>query len=548
MGRAIHLPAASGGRCVITPTRQVAPLVVPESATLRVTTTLQVDCIEDRPLHIVLLVDASEAMNGAPLDGARTALIAATRGMVLSSAARIGVVSIGGRPEAGGAQIATYLTADSDRVVSSLRGLTATGPTCLTCGLEDAFIVLRAGRAARDPSELREVIILVSGGADQSGCEAVQSKAREIQAHNVLLVTACAGPACELGCLAEAATPRFAFRTDSWDYVSRLLSDLQSLEGSFHPLQRASFVDQLSAGFAFNGWTPGEPEGNRIDWVVEPWPVGGARFEYAVTAHQCGASVLSARAAVTLTFDEGREDVLAFANPNVNVTCAGPTPTETPVPPATPTPTSTETATATSIAPHVEHAYLPWLGAAGCGAPPPPLDIVFVIDVSGSMAAPYPPYDSRWSAARTLALEAISVMGPADRVASIAYADEAVVLHGLTPDRDMALASVRDRLPRLDGSRLTAGLAAAAQVLAEGRPSAAKASVVVLTDGDLNQAASDDVRAEASRLASEGAALSVVLFDAAADASLWRELAGPTRVHVPTAATWRVLATVGRCR
>jgi hypothetical protein len=49
-------------------------------------------------------------------------------------------------------------------------------------------------------------------------------------------------------------------------------------------------------------------------------------------------------------------------------------------------------------------------------------------------------------------------------------------------------------------------------------------------------------------LASEGAALSVVLFDAAADASLWRELAGPTRVHVPTAATWRVLATVGRCR
>ncbi len=536
-------------RCSISPTREVAPLALMRGDTARVTTTLQVACIDDRPLHLVLLVDASEGMAGAQLDGIRSALLDAVRALDLSTAQAC-IVSIGGRPETNGAEIVSYLTHDIDRLTARLRGLTATGPACLTCGLDDAFIVMRVGREGRPPEDLREVILLASAGVEPSACEAVRGKAREIQAHSVLVVTACSGPDCALRCLSEAATPRFAFRTDSWGGLAGLLRAMQDRTGAFHALQRARFEDDIGPVFAIVGTPPGTASAHRFDLEIEPWPDGGVQIVYEVRAIGCGLAPMSQRAQVTLSYDDGRYDTLALANPRVAVSCPGVTvtpATATPqtVPSISPTP-APPVATGTPERPF-ESIWLPWLGAPGCSAAYPGIDLVLLVDVSGSMAAPLPPYASRWDAVRTFAADVAASLGAADRIAVVAYAETPQVVVGLTSDHTAARQTILEGLPKADGSRLDEGLRAAARLLAEAGKNPSRREVVLLTDGDLNQATEGGVAIAAADLAKTGAGLRVLLVGETPAREYWRVLAGPGRAHALDPAQWRSLVAAVHC-
>jgi Mg-chelatase subunit ChlD len=544
-------PARAAGtlniRCAITPTRTVAPLALLRGDTVRVTTTLQVACADERPLHIVLLVDASEGMMGAPLNGIRSALIDAVDGLDMTRA-RLGIVSIGGRPETGGAQIVSYLTDDRDRLVARLRGITAIGPPCLTCGLDDALTVVRVGREGRPTEDLREVILLASAGVEPSACAALQGKAREIQAHRILVVTACAGPDCVLRCMAEVATPRFAFRPDSWSGIAGLLRAIQGRSGAFHVLETVRFEDQLAEGFNEAQPAPGEPPRREIVHEVAPWPDGGVTLAYELRAERCGASPVSASAQALLAYEDGRLDILALPNPLVEVACPGVTVTP---PTHTPEPTATATAPQASPTPVPQRspftAWLPWLGAPGCAAAYPGIDLVLLVDVSGSMAAPIPPFASRWEAARRFAADVVMRLGAADRVGVIAYADLAYTVVGLTPDHDSARQAVMSRLPKADGSRLDEGLRASARLLAEAGENLSRQEVVLLTDGDLNQSRVGDVAAAAAQLRSAEVGLRVVLFDAEAPDDFWRALAGRERVHYLDESRWMGLLAAAHC-
>ena len=63
------------GPCHITATRSLAPRSVELDAGVRVTTSVAATCRDPRPLHLVLLVDASSDMSDAHLDAVQSALI-----------------------------------------------------------------------------------------------------------------------------------------------------------------------------------------------------------------------------------------------------------------------------------------------------------------------------------------------------------------------------------------------------------------------------------------------------------------------------------------
>jgi Mg-chelatase subunit ChlD len=245
-------------------------------------------------------------------------------------------------------------------------------------------------------------------------------------------------------------------------------------------------------------------------------------------------------------FNDGHGEVLALDNPSVGVTCnlatGTPTPTATRGPSPSPTSGAQPTPTATGRPPH--RAYLPAAVRSGCLPADSTTDLAILIDVSGSMAAPLPPYPSRWDAAQQAALDVIDALHAMDRVAVLAYADDVWAVQALTSDHEVARRQVARHLPKADGSRLDKGLGRALEELEAGGATAGR--IVVFTDGDLNQTDRSSLQAPKEAIRASGVSLAVVLFGEAPDA-LWRQLAGPMRVWRYGAGTADAVARGARC-
>ncbi|KAM3262250.1 hypothetical protein ACQJBY_052761 [Aegilops geniculata] len=121
--------------------------------------------------------------------------------------------------------------------------------------------------------------------------------------------------------------------------------------------------------------------------------------------------------------------------------------------------------------------------AAGCDKPPPPrapLDLVTVLDVSGSMSG------YKLALLKQAMRFVIDNLGPDDRLSIVAFSSEARRLTRLTrmSDAGKALAvSAVDTLTARGGTNIAEGLRTAAKVLDERRHRNAVSSVVLLSDG-----------------------------------------------------------------
>ena len=154
----------------------------------------------------------------------------------------------------------------------------------------------------------------------------------------------------------------------------------------------------------------------------------------------------------------------------------------------------------TAAGPHLAYTEMIWLNRGA--------DIIFVVDVSPSMAGIDMSGQNRFDAARVL-LRDFAGKRPQDAVALIAVGEDAAVLTPLTTDR----ASLHSRLDTLaigemgDGTALGTGLALAAFHIS--RSQAPRRAVVLITDGE-NNAGSIHPETAAAELGQMGVTLWVI--------------------------------------
>ncbi|MDX1656046.1 MAG: BatA and WFA domain-containing protein, partial [Candidatus Competibacteraceae bacterium] len=102
-------------------------------------------------------------------------------------------------------------------------------------------------------------------------------------------------------------------------------------------------------------------------------------------------------------------------------------------------------------------------------------DRVLLLDGSYSMS-----HTGRWEAALAAARRRIETLAPGQRAALIRFEDRARVVQDLTPDRDRLLAALASQQPGDGGTHFQAALAAAGQLLDDGR--VPRAVVVLISD------------------------------------------------------------------
>jgi hypothetical protein len=552
-------PAAAGPRagpeapCQPLPRRTVHPLELERGSEITIQLGLQARCdviTATRPLHLALLVDASDTMTEAGWTVLRGALVRAVSALPMDRLPylRIGVVS-------NDRNVKTYLTQSVEQVVAGLNNIKR-APSCLECGLDEAWTVLRNSPLGRPAENPREVVLLVAGGPEQAGCEKVRLAASDAKARGIVLVTAwtCTGATCERQCLSEIASgERFAFRAWGWEFLQERLSELVKATGPFHPIRGVSVADDLHDGLLYtHGGAPNRVLGNRLEWELFWWPPEGLGYVYHARAVACGTSFPTSEVrdgqslvTATLSYDTAFWDVppstLTFENPRLTVCLptATPPPTATAVPsspPATPTPSPSPTPTETVRS---WRAYVPLAGRFGCMSGPVegPLDVVLAVDVSGSMKQPdVPGYERRWDAAAAIARALLAQVAPTDLVGVLAFygipeAEPFEWLSPLTADRQAA-GEALDRLPKRDGSRLDRAIdAARAELVGPRSRPTARAVLWLLTDGEPNQAQRSAIEASADAARAAGVDSYAVGIGQDADAALLARITGsPARV------------------
>jgi Ca-activated chloride channel family protein len=153
-----------------------------------------------------------------------------------------------------------------------------------------------------------------------------------------------------------------------------------------------------------------------------------------------------------------------------------------------------------AVGPRFVHTETVWLNRGA--------DILFVVDISPSMAGMDMNGRSRFDAAREL-LRDFALRRPSDAIGMVAVGEDAALLLPLTADRESLFA----RLNTLavgelgDGTALGLGLAMAG--LHMGRPGAPRRAVVLITDGE-NNAGSVHPETAAAMLAKMGVSLWVI--------------------------------------
>ena len=575
--RAPTSAANTDGPCVLDASRDAAPRQVRFKGETTVTLAVKVSCDPARrPLHVVLVIDASRAMAGERLDDLKFALVDAVKSLALGERpwVRIGVVAFTGVAQA--RVLYPFLTNDAALITAAVNNIDTDGSACppnpdFECGpsvgLREALNLLRTARdAGADP---REVIVLATAGDYEPVCDGIRQRATEIQQFGALLVTACAGDpnACERRCLRDVVThDRFYFRSQRWAYFDRVLGQLIDAIGPFNPIERVTIVDNLADALLYVGSDdPGiRVDGGRLTWEFQPHTMNTGSWAitrtYRVQAVDCGQIQSSRDVTATLRYNAplwgGQARTFGLPNPVLVVPCPTVTPTATPIETPSPTPdASTSTATATAPTPSATptadtpptpsavptrrwSAYLPRVARYACvgDVDDAPWDAVLAIDVSGSMERPAGGADrrSRWEAARDIALQGVIAQALSvgiDRVAVVQFGREGEVLAELGPCCDAAQAALAG-LGNRDWSYPWSALDRAVALLQAAPRPATRRAIILFTDlapGDLSPADADLLQARAGAARAAGVDLFAVGLGDDADAAAISRLAGTAR-------------------
>lgn len=349
--------------CTVHTDKVAGPPVVGLGDTVGVTLTVRATCTyQPPPFHIVLVVEATDAMQGDTLRKTKAGLEELVKRLNLKNnpAMRVAVLRFNTRSTR-----LCGLTNDEARVQSCIRRAQGSGNADVAAGLRGGQKEMIAGRrlTKEDPYSINEVLILVAKDvADEQQCRSTLSQARNLKSQGILLITVCADDHCRPRCLLEmASSPRYVFTLENIEHVyqvfDRIRRDLINIT-----LRQITVHDTLAPDMEFEAGSDLPPAATPIapgelKWVQNYIPKDGVTLTYALRPTRLGRQPTSIEAAVVWTDNQNRGGRTLF--PTTEVEVRVPTPTATATPTVTPSPTRTAVPTRRPTATPTEPPELP---------------------------------------------------------------------------------------------------------------------------------------------------------------------------------------------
>lgn len=533
--------AGRSAGCQVAVDKVAAPPVLPLGAAVTVTLSVSGICPPSEGLtEVVLVIDRSISMQDPDAGGQRSKLEAAQEAArafveaVSLGRVRVGLVVFDASPA-----VAVGLSADKDALLAAIDGIRLARGTNLVDALDAGGGLLE--REAR-PGAVRTIVFMTDGrhSGRNPPIEDIDPIIARIRGGGISTWAVGLGRPEDLD---EAVLRRIA--DDEAHYLrgadsQSLTAIYRGIAGSINAtvlLRQATVVDRLPADMAY---VPGsalppalwDAAARSLTWQLRDVPLEGLRLSFRVIPQVPGQRPTNSGA--SLDYRDGLDlpGRLDFPLPSVLVLAPTATPTVTPTFTATATETPRPTPRPTQPPRPI---YLPRLLRQSC--PERLLDLVLVLDASQSMQEGAPGGGSKLEAAVQAARGLLASLrwGP-ERAALVGFHRVGQRVQGLTADAAVMDAAL-GRLESGSGTRIDLGLRAAAEALAERRP-AARAVVILLTDGRQEDGRVGAVLAAADRLAALGATVYTIGLGQDVDAGLLGLVAGrPERAYLaPSAA------------
>lgn len=295
---------------------------------------------------------------------------------------------------AGEGRILCQLTNNASMASGCVGKIGAEGGTSISAGIQTGMRVMVTGRRDLVPADedVKEVMLVLSDGVDDAGCEPVVQVADQVKAAGILVVAVCIGLDCDRECLlAAASSPRYWYPVDVASDLARAFDDITALllqvrsEAQRVVISALTIVDRLPPNMAYvpDSAVPPpntiDPTSSELVWRFAHVPAEGVTITLRALPLEVGVHATNAGATAAFTDSKGLTGAFAFDDPIVNVVwppTALPTPSATPVltamptPSPTPAPTSVETPTSApspqpTASPATEPLYFPRVLANG---------------------------------------------------------------------------------------------------------------------------------------------------------------------------------------
>jgi len=480
--------------CEANPNKEAFPNVLLLGETTTITLTFNAVCAgETTPLHLVFVLDESGSMQGEPINQLKSAVKTIIRGLNLADnpTTLVGIVAFQSV-----ARTLCKLTNDEGRLLSCAGKLNASGGTAIDRGIIEGLKVLADGRKGLGADVTpNEVMIVVSDGQNNAGCDSVKSAARRAKGQGVLVITVCVGGGCDAQCMREcASSARYYFEVDSAGQLVNIFDKLRDTVTQI-TLRRLTIVDTIPANMEYiddSSDPPAEVSSDKktLTWEMQSVAKGGVVMTFKVRPLEVGYHPTNTEARAEFTDNQNRSGDAVFRVPYVTVfqpvqipapTEPPPTPTKAPTPTPTNTsfaPTDTPTPTPTNTpTPRPKPIYLPLIISEKCldTMTYKYADVALVLDMSTSMDRPTETGRSKQKAVLEAAKFFMTQLdftpnqfGQYDQMSVAWFNDNAAVEQTLTNDSASLLRAI-DNLPRRrgEGTRLDKAFQIGMQALPE---------------------------------------------------------------------------------
>lgn len=326
--------------CEISHDKRAGPPIASLGDTIEVTLTTSALCRAPRRyVHVVLVLDESDAMTGEPIRKTKAAARQLVDDLRMTDypGTYVGVVGFADR-----ARRLVGLTNEPDLVRRALHRVgVGSGAGRLDVGLEEALEVHARGGIERDPDWVTKLVITYSLGPIGDRCDEAIRASRQVRGAGILSIAVCAGPTCSERCLREIASSHRYYFTVEDDRIEEVLAQIR--DRTYNVVVRSLAIsDTLSSDMAY---VPGsarpeptamDPSGRWLRWHAAYIPREGVTVTFRARPLRLGAVTTNEGAEGEAIINTGERHDWRFAVPTVVVVEPSPTCTATTTATATP--------------------------------------------------------------------------------------------------------------------------------------------------------------------------------------------------------------------